>query len=96
VVGAGVAGLAAIGAVSAMGGVVRAFDVPPEVAEQVESMGADFVRVAMKQETSAGGYAKKMWPSMRPRRRRGVTVRPATLTLCHRHCSGSRAGRHRS
>ena len=40
VVGAGVAGLAAIGAASAMGAIVRAFDVRPEVAEQVESMGA--------------------------------------------------------
>ncbi|MDN5746635.1 MAG: NAD(P)(+) transhydrogenase (Re/Si-specific) subunit alpha, partial [Nocardioidaceae bacterium] len=45
VVGAGVAGLAAIGAASAMGAVVRAFDVRPEVAEQVESMGAEFVHV---------------------------------------------------
>ena len=39
VVGAGVAGLAAIGAASAMGAIVRAFDVRPEVAEQVESLG---------------------------------------------------------
>src|SRR5262249_46791458 len=40
VVGAGVAGLAAIGAAGSMGAIVRAFDVRPEVAEQVESMGA--------------------------------------------------------
>ncbi len=60
VVGAGVAGLAAIGAASAMGAVVRAFDVRPEVAEQVESMGADFVTVEMEQEKSADGYAKEM------------------------------------
>lgn len=60
VVGAGVAGLAAIGAASAMGAVVRAFDVRPEVAEQVESMGAQFVRVDLKSEVSADGYAKEM------------------------------------
>ena len=60
VVGAGVAGLAAIGAASAMGAVVRAFDVRPEVAEQVESMGAEFVRVELETEASSDGYAKEM------------------------------------
>lgn len=60
VVGAGVAGLAAIGAASSMGAVVRAFDVRPEVAEQVESMGAEFVHVEMEQEVSSDGYAKEM------------------------------------
>ena len=52
VVGAGVAGLAAIGAAGSMGAIVRAFDVRPEVAEQVESMGAEFVTVDMEQEVS--------------------------------------------
>jgi H+-translocating NAD(P) transhydrogenase subunit alpha len=60
VVGAGVAGLAAIGAAGSMGAVVRAFDVRPEVAEQVESMGAEFVTVEMEQEVSADGYAREM------------------------------------
>ena len=60
VVGAGVAGLAAIGAAGSMGAIVRAFDVRPEVAEQVESMGAQFVTVEMEQEVSADGYAKEM------------------------------------
>ncbi|MPV88500.1 Re/Si-specific NAD(P)(+) transhydrogenase subunit alpha [Georgenia ruanii] len=60
VVGAGVAGLAAIGAAGALGAVVRAFDVRPEVAEQVESMGAQFVTVDMEQEVSTDGYAKEM------------------------------------
>ncbi len=60
VVGAGVAGLAAIGAAGALGAIVRAFDVRPEVAEQVESMGAQFVTVDMEQEVSADGYAKEM------------------------------------
>jgi NAD(P) transhydrogenase subunit alpha len=60
VVGAGVAGLAAIGAAGAMGAIVRAFDVRPEVAEQVESMGGEFVTVDMEQEVSSDGYAKEM------------------------------------
>lgn len=60
VVGAGVAGLAAIGAAGSLGAMVRAFDVRPEVAEQVESMGAEFVRVEMEQEVSSDGYAKEM------------------------------------
>ncbi|MFC7726307.1 Re/Si-specific NAD(P)(+) transhydrogenase subunit alpha [Nocardioides sp. GCM10028917] len=60
VVGAGVAGLAAIGAAGSLGAIVRAFDVRPEVAEQVESMGAQFVRVEMEQEVSSDGYAKEM------------------------------------
>lgn len=63
VVGAGVAGLAAIGAANSMGAIVRAFDVRPEVAEQVESMGAQFVAVndpAMESAASTDGYAKEM------------------------------------
>ena len=60
VVGAGVAGLAAIGAAGSMGAIVRAFDVRPEVAEQVESMGGEFVTVEMEQEVSSDGYAKEM------------------------------------
>lgn len=60
VVGAGVAGLAAIGAAGSLGAIVRAFDVRPEVAEQVQSMGAEFVTVDMEQEVSADGYAKEM------------------------------------
>ncbi|QZY29315.1 Re/Si-specific NAD(P)(+) transhydrogenase subunit alpha [Nocardioides coralli] len=60
VVGAGVAGLAAVGAAGAMGAIVRAFDVRPEVAEQVESMGAEFVTVEMESEVSSDGYAKEM------------------------------------
>lgn len=62
VIGAGVAGLAAIGAARSMGAVVRAFDVRPEVGEQVESMGAEFVAVEIEREISADGYAKEMTP----------------------------------
>ena len=45
VAGAGVAGLAAIGTAHSLGAIVRAFDARSEVAEQVESMGADFLRI---------------------------------------------------
>lgn len=61
VAGAGVAGLAAIGAAGSLGAIVRAFDVRPEVKEQVQSMGAVFLEVDFKEDTSAGdGYAKEM------------------------------------
>lgn len=61
VIGAGVAGLAAIGTASSMGAVVRAFDVRPEVAEQVESMGAEFVQLDLgEQDRSADGYAREL------------------------------------
>lgn len=60
VIGAGVAGLAAIGTAGAMGAVVKATDVRPEVAEQVESMGAEFVAIPAAAERSEDGYAKEM------------------------------------
>ncbi len=61
VVGAGVAGLAAIGTASSLGAIVRSFDARPEVAEQVESMGAEFLRIDVEDTgPSATGYAKEM------------------------------------
>ena len=61
VAGAGVAGLAAIGAAGSLGAIVRSFDVRPEVKEQVESMGAEFLEVDFQEDTGAGdGYAKEM------------------------------------
>ncbi|NYG06715.1 NAD(P) transhydrogenase subunit alpha [Phycicoccus badiiscoriae] len=61
VVGAGVAGLAAIGTASSLGAIVRAFDARSEVGEQVESMGAEFLSIAVDDEgPSATGYAKEM------------------------------------
>lgn len=60
VAGTGVAGLAAIGAANNMGAVVRATDVRPETAEQVESMGATFLHVkGVEQQVSSDGYAKE-------------------------------------
>lgn len=61
VIGAGVAGLAAIGAAKSMGAIVRAFDTRPEVKEQIESMDAEFLMLDFKEEGSgSGGYAKTM------------------------------------
>ncbi|OTW18665.1 NAD(P) transhydrogenase subunit alpha, partial [Vibrio parahaemolyticus] len=61
VAGAGVAGLAAIGAAGSLGAIVRAFDVRPEVKEQVESMGAEFLTVDFQEDSGSGdGYAKEM------------------------------------
>ena len=63
IIGAGVAGLAAIGAATSMGAIVRAFDTRPEVKEQVESMGAEFLELDFEEDEeggTSGGYAKVM------------------------------------
>ena len=61
IVGAGVAGLAAIGTSTSLGAITYAFDVRPEVAEQVESMGAEFVYLDFEEQqqdgAATGGYA---------------------------------------
>ncbi|WP_425074480.1 Re/Si-specific NAD(P)(+) transhydrogenase subunit alpha [Sagittula sp. S175] len=69
VVGAGVAGLAAIGTATSLGAITYAFDVRPEVAEQVESMGAEFVYLDFEEEqqdgAATGGYASVSSPEFR-------------------------------
>ena len=61
VIGAGVAGLAAIGAAKSMGAIVRAFDTRLEAKEQVESLGAEFLELTFEEDGSGeGGYAKTM------------------------------------
>jgi NAD(P) transhydrogenase subunit alpha len=61
VIGAGVAGLSAIGTAKSMGAIVRAFDTRPEVKEQVESMDAEFLMLDFQEEGGGtGGYAKVM------------------------------------
>jgi NAD(P) transhydrogenase subunit alpha len=61
VIGAGVAGLAAIGAAKSLGAIVRAFDTRKEVAEQIESMGAQFLTVDIDEDGSTdSGYSKVM------------------------------------
>ncbi|MBL4941001.1 MAG: Re/Si-specific NAD(P)(+) transhydrogenase subunit alpha [Colwellia sp.] len=63
IIGAGVAGLAAIGTASSLGAIVRAFDTRPEVKEQIESMGAEFLEMDYEEPEESGsgdGYAKEM------------------------------------
>lgn len=61
VIGAGVAGLSAIGTARSLGAIVRAFDTRPAVKEQVESMGAEFLQLQFEEDgTGQGGYAKVM------------------------------------
>ena len=64
VIGAGVAGLAAIGAARGLGAIVRAFDTRPTVKEQVKSMGAEFIELNVQEDgEGSGGYAKEMSPA---------------------------------
>ena len=66
VIGAGVAGLAASGTAQSLGAIVRAFDVRPEVAEQIESMGAEFLMLDFEESGSGeGGYAAPSSPEFR-------------------------------
>ena len=68
VVGAGVAGLAAIGTATSLGAITMAFDVRPEVPEQIESMGASFVYLEFEQAqdgAATGGYAAPSSPEFR-------------------------------
>lgn len=64
IIGAGVAGLAAIGTANCLGAVVRAFDTRKEVGEQIESMGAKFLTVDIQEDgATATGYSKEMSPA---------------------------------
>ncbi len=68
IIGAGVAGLAAIGAAQSLGAIVKAFDVRPEVAEQIESMGAEFLFLEFDDQAdgaATGGYAAPSSPEFR-------------------------------
>ncbi len=68
VIGAGVAGLAAIGTATSLGAITYAFDVRPEVAEQIESMGAEFVYLDFSEAqdgAATGGYAAPSSPEFR-------------------------------
>ncbi|HSP58530.1 MAG TPA: Re/Si-specific NAD(P)(+) transhydrogenase subunit alpha [Halomonas sp.] len=68
IIGAGVAGLSAIGTATSLGAVVRAFDVRPEVAEQIESMGAEFLFLDFEDSqdgSESGGYAAPSSPEFR-------------------------------
>ena len=81
VAGAGVAGLAAIGAADSLGAIVRATDPRPEVAEQVRSLGGEFLAVEVEQEVERDGYAKATSRGLQPARApRSTPSRPPTST----------------
>jgi NAD(P) transhydrogenase subunit alpha len=64
IIGAGVAGLSAIGTARSLGAIVRAFDTRPDVKEQVHSMDAEFLEISVEEEgAGVGGYAKVMSPA---------------------------------
>ena len=74
VIGAGVAGLAAIGAARGLGAIVRAFDTRPTVKEQVKSMGAEFIELNVQEDgEGSGGYAKEMSPAYQEKQRALIT-----------------------
>jgi NAD(P) transhydrogenase subunit alpha len=85
VLGAGVAGLQAIATARRLGAVVTAFDVRPDVKEQVESLGARFVEVEAPAEDAqdAGGYAKEMSEAYRARQKEAVArqVKDADIVI---------------
>ena len=81
VLGAGVAGLQAIATLRRLGAVVEAFDIRPEVKEQVESLGAKFVEVELGEEETQteGGYAKELDEKKQNLQRQAI----------HEHCKKS-------
>ena len=73
IVGVGVAGLQAIATAKRLGARVEAFDVRPEVEEQVQSLGAKFVKIDVGQtESTADGYAKEMTPEQYQKQKEGM------------------------
>lgn len=74
IMGAGVAGLQAIATCRRLGAVVEAFDIRPAVKEEVQSLGAKFVEVALDEDTvAAGGYAKEISEAAKERSRQVIT-----------------------
>ena len=69
IIGAGVAGLQAIATARRLGAVVSAFDTRPVVKEQVESLGAQFVELAVEGEETSGGYATQLSEEQEQRER---------------------------
>ena len=67
VIGAGVAGLAAVGTATSLGAITLAFDVRPEVAEQIESMGAEFVFLEFEEEANRRRGDRRLRGSLQPR-----------------------------
>ena len=94
VVGAGVAGLAAIGAAGSLGAIVRATDPRPEVADQVKSLGGEYLSVEPSEaEVSATGYAKEMGDDYKAREARAVRRAGQGRRHHHHHRADPRQAR---
>jgi NAD(P) transhydrogenase subunit alpha len=93
VLGAGVAGLQAIGTARRLGAVVEAFDVRKVVKEQVESLGAKFVEVQAEDAQTAGGYASELSEEAKRRQAEAIARHAATadVIICTALIPGRRA-----
>ena len=93
VLGAGVAGLQAIGTARRLGAVVEAFDVRKAVKEQVESLGAKFVEVEAEDAQTAGGYAKRAQRGVQEKQAEAIArhVAKADVVICTALIPGQRA-----
>jgi NAD(P) transhydrogenase subunit alpha len=93
ILGAGVAGLQAIGTAKRLGAVVEAFDVRKVVKEQVESLGAKFVEVETEDAQTAGGYAKELGEDAKRKQAEAIArhVAKADVVICTALIPGRRA-----
>jgi H+-translocating NAD(P) transhydrogenase subunit alpha len=94
IMGAGVAGLQAIATARRLGAVVEAFDIRPAVKEEVQSLGAKFVEVALEEDTvAAGGYAKEISEAAKERSRQVVTehIKAADVVITTAQVPGKKA-----
>jgi NAD(P) transhydrogenase subunit alpha len=93
VLGAGVAGLQAIGTARRLGAVVEAFDVRKVVKEQVESLGAKFVEIEAEDAQTAGGYARELSEESKKKQAEAVAqhVAKADVVICTALVPGRRA-----
>ena len=99
VLGAGVAGLQAIATARRLGAVVEAYDVRPAVKEEVESLGAKFVEIEVKQEgegTGSGEYAKELSEDVQRRQQELLAERVAAADVRDHDRGRARAARRRS
>ncbi len=93
VLGAGVAGLQAIGTARRLGAVVEAFDVRKVVKEQVESLGAKFVEIETEDAQTAGGYARELSEESKSKQAEAIArhVSKADVVVCTALVPGRRA-----
>lgn len=93
VLGAGVAGLQAVATVRRLGAVASAFDIRPAVKEQVESLGATFVGLALEDVETAGGYAKEVTEDVKKKEHELLRrhVAESDVVICTAQVPGKRA-----